>query len=143
MSHPENESPLPYEARFPSKWSWSPRRAGCARAVAVGRMLWSPASRRGLARVIDEFRPDVLHLHNIYHQLSPSVLAAARTAGVPCVLTLHDYKLACPSYQLLDRGRPCQACVTGGPLQAARRRCRTVRCPAAACSLSSPGCTGG
>ena len=94
------------------------------RAVAVGRMLWSPTSRRGLARVIDDFRPDVLHLHNIYHQLSPSVLAAARAAGVPCVLTMHDYKLACPSYQLLDRGRPCQACVTGGPLQAARRRCK-------------------
>lgn len=125
MSHPENESPLPYEARFPSEVELEPAPSGLRpRAVAVGRMLWSPASRRGLARVIDDFRPDVLHLHNIYHQLSPSVLAAARTAGVPCVLTLHDYKLACPSYQLLDRGRPCQACVTGGPLQAARRRCK-------------------
>ena len=125
MSHPENESPLPYAARFPSEVELEPAPSGVRpRAVAVGRMLWSPTSRRGLARVIDDFRPDVLHLHNIYHQLSPSVLAAARAAGVPCVLTMHDYKLACPSYQLLDRGRPCQACVTGGPLQAARRRCK-------------------
>ncbi|MEU8112961.1 glycosyltransferase family 4 protein [Micromonospora sp. NPDC048947] len=125
MSHPENESPLPYAARFPSEVVLEPAPSGVwPRAVAVGRMLWSPTSRRGLARVIDDFRPDVLHLHNIYHQLSPSVLASARAAGVPCVLTLHDYKLACPSYQLLDRGRPCQACVTGGPLQAARRRCK-------------------
>ncbi|MET7709568.1 glycosyltransferase family 4 protein [Micromonospora sp. NPDC005413] len=125
MSHPENESPLPYAAHFPAEVELEPAPSGLRpRAVAAGRMLWSPTSRRGLARVIDDFRPDVLHLHNIYHQLSPSVLAAARSAGVPCVLTMHDYKLACPSYQLLDRGRPCQACVTDGPLQAARRRCK-------------------
>ncbi|RKR91234.1 glycosyltransferase involved in cell wall biosynthesis [Micromonospora pisi] len=125
MTHPENESPLPYAAHFPTEVELEPAPSGLRpRAVAAGRMLWSPTSRRGLARVIDDFRPDVLHLHNIYHQLSPSVLAAARSAGVPCVLTMHDYKLACPSYQLLDQGRPCQACVTGGPLQAARRRCK-------------------
>ena len=39
-------------------------------------------------------------------------------------MTLHDYKLACPSYQMLDHGSLCDACVTGGPLQAARRRCK-------------------
>jgi glycosyltransferase involved in cell wall biosynthesis len=87
-------------------------------------MLWSTSARAGLARVLAEFRPDVVHLHNIYHQLSPSVVAAARDAGVPCVLTLHDYKLACPNYQMLDNGRLCDACVTGGPLQAARRACK-------------------
>ena len=56
-----------------------------------------------------------VHLHNVYHQLSPSVVAATAKAGVPCVMTLHDYKLACPSYQMLDKGQPCDACVTGGP----------------------------
>lgn len=125
MAHPENESPLPYAGHFPTEVELEPAPSGLRpRAVAAGRMLWSPSSRRGLARVIEDFRPDVLHLHNIYHQLSPSVLAAARSAGVPCVLTMHDYKLACPSYQLLDRGQPCQACVTDGPLRAARRRCK-------------------
>jgi glycosyltransferase involved in cell wall biosynthesis len=74
--------------------------------------------------VLADFRPDAVHLHNVYHQLSPSVVAATAQAGVPCVMTLHDYKLACPSYQMLDKGRPCDACVTGGPLQAARRACK-------------------
>jgi glycosyltransferase involved in cell wall biosynthesis len=87
-------------------------------------MLWSTSARSGLRRVLADFRPDVVHLHNVYHQLSPSVVAAARDAGVPCVMTLHDYKLACPSYQMLDHGRPCDACVTGGPWQAARRSCK-------------------
>ncbi len=125
MHHPENESSLPYAAHFPAYLELEPAPRGLRpRIAAAGRMLWSPASRQGLARVIDEFRPDIVHLHNIYHQLSPSVLAAARSAGVPCLLTLHDYKLACPSYQLLDAGARCDACVSGGPLQAARRRCK-------------------
>jgi glycosyltransferase involved in cell wall biosynthesis len=125
MAHPENLTSLPYARYFPSRVELEPAPTGLrARVAAVGRMLWSPASRDGLARTIAEFRPDVVHLHNIYHQLSPSVLAAARAAGVPCLLTMHDYKLACPSYQLLDAGMPCTACVTGGPLQAARRRCK-------------------
>ncbi|ROT28135.1 glycosyltransferase [Micromonospora sp. HM5-17] len=125
MAHPENEPSLAYARHFPPRVDLEPPPPGLgARVAATARMIWSPASRRGLARVIDEFRPDVVHLHNIYHQLSPSILAAARAAGVPCVLTLHDYKLACPSYQLLDRGRPCLACVEGGPLWAMRRRCK-------------------
>ena len=125
MTHPENETPLRYADDFAPYVELDPAPAGLRpRVAAAARMIWSPASRRGLTRVIADFRPDVLHLHNIYHQLSPSVLVAARRAGVPCVLTLHDYKLACPSYQLLDRGAVCDACVGGGPLMAARRRCK-------------------
>ncbi|WP_433527946.1 glycosyltransferase [Micromonospora sp. CA-263727] len=125
MDHPDNASPLAYARFFPSQVELEPVARGLRPRVATAaRMIWSPQSRRGLARVIDDFRPDIVHLHNIYHQLSPSVLAAARAVGVPCVLTLHDYKLACPSYQLLDRGALCQVCVAAGPLAAARRRCK-------------------
>ncbi|MFI0794479.1 MULTISPECIES: glycosyltransferase [Micromonospora] len=131
MAHPDNDAPLPYSRHFPPLVELDPAPSGIGpRATAAARMIWSPASRRGLARVIDDFRPDVVHLHNIYHQLSPSVLAAARAARVPCVMTLHDYKLACPSYQMLDRGAVCDACVTGGPLRAARRRCKDGSLPA-------------
>jgi glycosyltransferase involved in cell wall biosynthesis len=87
-------------------------------------MVWSRAAQRGMEAALDEFRPDVVHAHNIYHQLSPSVVHAAARRGIPVVLTMHDYKLACPTYQLLDHGHPCTACVTGGPWQAARRSCR-------------------
>ena len=125
MTHAENEPGLPYAPHFPSRVDLEPPPPGLrGRAAAAGRMLWSTSARAGLRRVIDDFRPHVVHLHNVYHQLSPSVVAAARDAGVPCVMTLHDYKLACPSYQMLDRGEPCDACVTGGPLQAARRACK-------------------
>jgi glycosyltransferase involved in cell wall biosynthesis len=124
MDHPENEPGLSYVRHFPARMELEPAPAGLRKASAAGRMVWSPSARRGLDRVLADFRPDVVHLHNIYHQLSPSILAAARDAGVPCVLTLHDYKLACPSYRMLDHGKPCDACVTGGVWQAARRSCK-------------------
>lgn len=124
MQHPDNDAPLPLQDTFPPYVELEPAPGGLAGVAASARMLWSPSSGRGMAQAIRRFRPDVLHLHNIYHQLSPSVLAAARRAGVPVVMTLHDYKLACPSYQMLDHGRLCDACVTGGTMQAARRRCK-------------------
>ena len=125
MTHPDNEPGLRYAADFPSRVDLEPPPPDLrGRVAAAGRMLWSSSARSGLARVLADFRPDAVHLHNVYHQLSPSVVAACRDARVPCVMTLHDYKLACPSYQMLDRGQPCDACVTGGPLQAARRGCK-------------------
>lgn len=125
MTHPENPAGLTYADTFPSLVELEPAPAGAAgKLSAAARMLWSSSSRSGLAETIRRFRPDVVHCHNVYHQLSPSVLQAASSAGVPCVMTLHDYKLACPSYQMLDHGKPCDACVTGGTLQAARRRCK-------------------
>lgn len=63
--------------------------------------LSSAAARRALARRVEAFRPDVVHLHNFYHVLSPGILAAIaarRRGGVPrVVMTAHDYHLACPS----------------------------------------------
>jgi glycosyltransferase involved in cell wall biosynthesis len=124
MAHPENP-PLPYAEHFPSHVELEPPPRGVkARARAAGRMVYSPASRAGMRRVIREFAPDIVHLHNIYHQLSPSVLGAIADAGVPAVMTLHDYKLACPSYLLLDHGHVCDACVRGSLLNPVRRRCK-------------------
>jgi glycosyltransferase involved in cell wall biosynthesis len=124
MAHPENPAQR-YDGCFPSLVELEPPPPGpVGRARAVARMLWSTSSRRGLAEVIADFRPDVVHLHNIYHQLSPSVLAAVRAAGVPAVMTLHDYKLVCPSYQLLADGAICTDCVEHGFGAAVRRRCK-------------------
>lgn len=124
MTHPEND-PARYAAAFPSQVEFEPvPRGSWQKARAASRMLWSSASRRGIQEVISDFRPDVVHLHNIYHQLSPSVITPPRAAGIPTVMTLHDYKLICPSYRLLDHGEVCEACLAGGFRQAVRRRCK-------------------
>jgi len=123
MRHPDNE-PQRYESWLPKLIELEPAPVGLRKAPAAARMIWSTSSRTGIRKVLRDFQPDIVHCHNIYHQLSPSILDGVARAGVPCVMTLHDYKLACPSYQLLDHGSLCEACVTGGPWQAARRRCK-------------------
>lgn len=124
MQHPDNP-PHRYQAHLPPYLELNPPPAGlAARARATGRMLWSPAAAAGLARVVADFHPDVVHLHNIYEHLSPSVLRPVLRAGVPMVMTLHDYKLACPTYQLLAGGSPCEACLGGGFHNAVLRRCK-------------------
>jgi glycosyltransferase involved in cell wall biosynthesis len=69
----------------------------------------SEAVRRLRALVIQE-RPEIAHLHNIYHQLTPSIIPMLKRLGVNVVLTLHDGKLVCPSYLMLNKGKLCLEC---------------------------------
>lgn len=125
MRSPEDVDGLSLSDTFPPHVELEPAPRGLAGIAAGARMVWSLSSSRGMARALERFRPDVVHCHNIYHQLSPSILAPIRRAGVRCVMTLHDYKLACPSYQLLAGGELCEACVEGSRLNAIRRRCKS------------------
>jgi glycosyltransferase involved in cell wall biosynthesis len=122
MDHPDNE-PMPYATHFPGYVEFRTPSVW-AQVRASARMFYSTSSAAGMAKVVRDFRPDVVHLHNIYHQLSPSVLRPLAKYDVPGVMTLHDYKLACPSHQFLDHGRLCEACLGGRFYNAATRRCK-------------------
>jgi glycosyltransferase involved in cell wall biosynthesis len=77
------------------------------------RIFWSFEAKRKIARLLDEFKPDVVHIHNIYHQISPSILPEIKKRGIPIVMTVHDWKLVCPNY-LLNCEKPyCEKCVSG------------------------------
>lgn len=91
----------------------------------VGGTVYSFESRRKLGRLLRDLRPDVAHLHLIDHHLSPSVVHALRDAGVPAVLTAHDYKLVCPNYQMYvpERSEICGRCVPGKYYRCVARRC--------------------
>ena len=75
-----------------------------------GRMIYSREAKRRFARLLDDFKPDIVHVHNIYHQLSPSILTAAKARNIPVVMHLHDYKLICPNYRLFNKNRFCRKC---------------------------------
>ena len=81
------------------------------RAMVPGQVVWSNAARRSLTSAIRRFRPDVVHVHNTFPLLSPSVLYACRAAGVPAVVTLHNYRLTCATGDLFRDGRACHECV--------------------------------
>lgn len=71
---------------------------------------------------MNDFRPDIVHFHNIHSYLSPVVVKLAKDYGCRTVWTLHDYKLLCPSYNCLCQGKICEACFTDR-FQVFRRKC--------------------
>lgn len=85
--------------------------------------IYSFEARRNLRELLRVARPDIAHLHNVYHQLTLSIVDELRSAGVPIVMTLHDYKPACPNYVLLTHDGLCQRCVGGAYWNAVRHRC--------------------
>jgi hypothetical protein len=89
----------------------------------VGRFLYSFEARRKFAELLDEFRPDLIHVHNIYHQISPSILPVAKRHGVPFVLTAHDYALLAPNYALYHDGAICEITKPRNYWRAVGHRC--------------------
>ncbi|MFE5942671.1 glycosyltransferase family 4 protein [Streptomyces sp. NPDC056480] len=93
--------------------------------VAVPLLVpWNPSARAELTARLRADRPDVVHVHNVFPLLSPSVLAACADAGVPVVATLHNYTQVCPPGTLHRDGRQCTECVGKAvPLPAVRHGC--------------------
>lgn len=88
-----------------------------------GRMLWSREAAATFDRLLDAAQPDIVHLQNFAHQISPSILPRITRRGIPVVWTLHDYELLCPNYRMYTKGSPCERCKDGRYGNAIRYRC--------------------
>ena len=94
------------------------------RDVKTGlRLIYSPEARRKISTLIDKTSPDIAHLHNIYYQLTPSILPEIKKRGIPILMTLHDHKLICPNHFLFSKGEICEKCMHGGFYHAVARKC--------------------
>jgi len=85
--------------------------------------LWSWEYYRQIANLLEETRPDVVHLHNTFPLLSPSVIDACHRSGVPVVMTLHNYRLLCVNALLYRQGMVCEACLGRLPWRGVMHRC--------------------
>lgn len=120
MNHPENIE-LPDETGYAKEVNF----AGGIKAKLAGvrRILGLGDIRRSVAEVLDDFRPDVVHLHNVHSYLSPWIGEEAARRGIRVVWTLHDYKLLCPSYSCRrPDGSVCEECLHGD-FQVIRYKC--------------------
>jgi glycosyltransferase involved in cell wall biosynthesis len=82
--------------------------------VAGLTIVWNHAAYWRLRRLIRAFGPDVISVHNVMPQLSPSIYYAARAEGVPAVQTLHNFRLICPAGTLMRNGGVCLSCLGKG-----------------------------
>lgn len=104
MDYPENLE-TPWKKYFPSNMSkW----------MVFTRPFGSREVKRKFSLLLDDFKPEVVHVNNIHTQLSPMIVEMAHQRGIQTVWTLHDYKLLCPRYDcLLDGKEVCERCFGG------------------------------
>lgn len=96
---------------------------GAAPFRTAVKLIHSSEAVRKIGDLIERTHPDLVHCHNIYHQLTPSIIGAAKRRGVPTVLTLHDYKPVCPVYLRVRDGAVCSECIDRGFSRVLVHRC--------------------
>lgn len=104
MDYPENLD-TPWKKYFPKNMS---------KLMAFTRPFGSHEVKSTFKKLLDDFKPDVVHLNNVHTQLSPVMAELAHQWGIKVVWTLHDYKLLCPRYDCLKNGNTiCETCFKG------------------------------
>lgn len=114
MDYPENIE-TPWKQYFPQNMS---------KLMAFTRPFGSAEVKVKFNRLLDDFKPEVVHLNNIHTHLSPIIAELAHNRGIKVVWTLHDYKLLCPRYDCLRNGNDiCELCFNGD-----KSSCKTYKC---------------
>ncbi|HEV7219464.1 MAG: glycosyltransferase family 4 protein [Terriglobales bacterium] len=116
--------PTPYDQYFVNSLDFkSPNASLLGKARQAAHAIYSTEARRKLREMIREFRPDVAHVRNIYHHLSPSILWELKRQGIPVLYHVNDFKLICPSYNMVSHGSPCEKCQGGKFWNVVTERC--------------------
>lgn len=89
----------------------------------INRIISASDSKLSVRRILRELRPEIVHVHNTFAMVSPSVYKVCQEEGVPVVQTLHNYRLLCPAATFYRTGAPCEECVTHSLLRSVRYGC--------------------
>lgn len=120
MDYPENLD-TPWKKYFPKNMS---------KLMAFTRPFGDGEVKSKFSQLLNDFKPDVVHLNNIHTQLSPLIAKLAHEYGAKVVWTLHDTKLVCPCYTCMRDGKWCEECFTD-KLAVVKHRCMPGSIPGA------------
>lgn len=98
---------------------------GIARFLYPFKIIYSLEAYRKILKVLDDFKPDIVHMNNINFQLTPSVIYAVKKRNIPLVQTVHDYQMICPNHLLYSFGevKPCERCINGSKFNCFKYSC--------------------
>ncbi len=105
---------LGFDVAFYRRTTEGARESFAGKAAGFLSGLWSPAGVRGMREALRREKPDVVNVHNLYPFISPAALFECRKAGVPVVMTVHNFRLICPTGLFMRDGRPCELCLERG-----------------------------
>jgi glycosyltransferase involved in cell wall biosynthesis len=122
MADPRGD-PTPYDRHFVPHIDFKEKSGWWVKVEHSAHAIYSLDARRRIRAMIADFQPDVAHVRNIYHHLSPSILWELKKQKIPIVYHLNDFKLLCPSYNLVSQGVACEACKGGAFWHAPGTKC--------------------
>ncbi len=98
---------------------------GIARFFYPFKIIYSLEAFKKIGKVLDSFKPDIVHMNNINFQLTPSIIYAIKKRNIPLVQTVHDYQMICPNHLLysLKETKPCERCINGSKLNCFKYGC--------------------
>jgi glycosyltransferase involved in cell wall biosynthesis len=93
--------------------------------TVITRSLYSLESKKCISRILDDHTPEIAHIHNIHHHITPSILSEIKKRNIPIVWTLHDYTILCPNTSFLtEGGEICESCKKTKYFMAPIKRCK-------------------
>jgi len=122
MQDPRGDE-TPYDRHFVRAIDFKTSSGIWQKVKQAAHAIYSLEARKKIRAMIREFRPDVAHVRNIYHHLSPSILLELKAQGVPVLYHVNDFQLLCPSYNLVSQGKACEACKGGAFWHAVGQDC--------------------
>lgn len=112
MQH-QNNPEYKFQDVFVSQIDYDNSPGILAKFKSARNILYSFEAKRKIGKLFEEFKPDIIHLNNFAHQISPSILDEIKKHNIPVVMTMHDYKMVCPCYSMLVKGHVCEKCRAG------------------------------
>lgn len=86
--------------------------------------IYSASARQAFSRLLEEVHPEIVHIHNLYPLISPSILLACREAEIPVVMRCPNFRLICPTGMHLRKGKICELCAEGREYWCLLTNCR-------------------
>lgn len=122
MDHPDNP-PYAYADLFVSHVDFEASGGLSFKARTAMNILYSFEAGKKMAALLKKFQPDVVHLNNFAHQIGPAILDVIKKYKIPVLMTMHDYKMVCPTYSMLCKGEVCEKCKNGRFYHCGINRC--------------------
>lgn len=125
MQHPNNE-PSYWSKYFVSEKDYVGDISAFKKVQEASTLIYSFEAKRKFEALLEEFKPDIIHMNNVHRQLTLSILDAPylKNHHVPVVYTAHDYILLCPAYTMVNgRGEVCDACLDRHFMHATKNVC--------------------
>ena len=113
----------PYSDYFVKNVDYNNKEGIFSRIKAAADIIYSYEAKRKFEQLVNEVKPDCIHLHIFQHQISPSILDVIKKYHIPTIYTAHDLKMLCLNYKMMHHGKLCEQCRGGKYFHCVLNKC--------------------